>query len=457
MSLNTPQARSFLRPELARETRVNLDLLIRRLADQSKFAERLQHPENREPIFGGHPWSPASLSHGFTGTATMYAVLARCDRSLSGHAHEHLSEAAKHLRWVKHGGLMGGPSGLLAAAQEAVTSPSDYRGLREALSHWVSNCQKSLLNEFDRSIGSGVPWIAYDFMNGVSGNARVLLDERNDEARDTVKSTVRYLCRMVLARDAGGRPGWWVPSALQPTDIDRETYPAGDLNVGVAHGVAGILSTLVAVAEKSECSSELAEAIDGATEWLDRWLIDADGYRYWPARVPADHDPSNARRTHLLTRAAWCYGTPGVALQVIRAASLLQQPGRAAAAVDALVGHMSQTDEELRLDGPTFCHGLAGALYIVYRAWQLTQAPALPSIGASLTHRLLQMAEPESPFLFRHWVPDSPDGWVTATSYKKLDSVGLLEGAAGVGLTLHAVSSEPGKPAQSWDRLFGLS
>jgi hypothetical protein len=82
----------------------------------------------------------------------------------------------------------------------------------------------------------------------------------------------------------------------------------------------------------------------------------------------------------------------------------------------------------------------------------------LRQLAVKMATKLIKnMVETDAPFLFRHWVPDSPEGWRKAHTFSYLDSIGLLEGAAGVAAVLYTLSEMDSHDMPAWDRVFGLS
>ena len=93
---------------------------------------------------------------------------------------------------------------------------------------------------------------------------------------------------------------------------------------------------------------------------------------------------------------------------------------------------------------PGLCHGIAGLLEITLRFAHDTGDPEFAAVAAELTGQLLAMHEPDRPFGYR----------ARDDKGAKVDQPGLLDGAAGVALTLLAAATgvEPG-----WDGMLLLS
>lgn len=326
--------------------------------------------------------------------------------------------------------------------------------LREQLTAWICRCQLYLINRYRSSLGNGVPWLAYDIMNGICGNLRILLDENSTNARETINLSVKYLCDLVLTSNSQGMPGWWVPGNLQPTKQDENEYPDGDLNVGVAHGAAGILGTLVSVFNYGYTDTRVMDSIKRIMEWTFHWTQHADDFDYWPARIPTNCQIQDDVLSPLPTRAGWCYGTPGIAVEMLRASTLLDDVDTTGHIIDILSSHLSSPTNQWHIAGPTFCHGYAGVLYSVFKAWTLCGSEVLRNIGSNMANNLLAMADECSPFVYQHWMySNTPSHKI---NLKKLDNVGLLEGSSGIGLVLYSICNQ-GDSSANWDRVFALS
>ena len=444
----------FLPPEIEKQFFYIIDELCHRLIYPKQLKSIVDQPGNHEPLFDTSVWAPCTISHVLCGTSIFYSILANKYESFRAVAHNHLLLATSTINWCINGGVMGGPSGLLAAAQIASRSPMDYSKLREQLTAWICRCQLYLINRYRSSLGNGVPWLAYDIMNGICGNLRILLDENSTNARETINLSVKYLCDLVLTSNSQGMPGWWVPGNLQPTKQDENEYPDGDLNVGVAHGAAGILGTLVSVFNYGYTDTRVMDSIKRIMEWTFHWTQHADDFDYWPARIPTNCQIQDDVLSPLPTRAGWCYGTPGIAVEMLRASTLLDDVDTTGHIIDILSSHLSSPTNQWHIAGPTFCHGYAGVLYSVFKAWTLCGSEVLRNIGSNMANNLLAMADECSPFVYQHWMySNTPSHKI---NLKKLDNVGLLEGSSGIGLVLYSICNQ-GDSSANWDRVFALS
>jgi hypothetical protein len=454
-------------------------LTAERLRNPVAVAEIASDPGNREPVFGTLMWEPMALSHGYPGTAMMFGALARLDTEWLGTADAHLRAALTEMPKHPTNGLFFGPASVLAAAETAAGTDGHYSGLRGKLTSWVADDQLKRLEPLrkrHRRGELGVPWFAYDVINGLSGTGRLLLDAAAPTsgsdavvpgAEEALTATLRYLVRLTTPLTVHNIqvPGWWVPPELQPVEQDRIEYPQGDFNLGLAHGAPGPLTLLCLAAERGVDVPGLYDAVRTLGEWLARWALrDADG-PYWPCRVSWEEETATRQPDAGFTRTAWCYGAPGVVGALHRAGRLLGRPEWQQLAVDSLRAALARDESTWRLDGPTVCHGYAGLLQVLVRAVQETGDEQLRAAVPGLARRVLDFADEDAPFVFPHLVPDHAQGWRHATGHRRLDVAGILEGAAGVVCALLEVLP-PGLPVGSatdrgqgpaWDRVLMLA
>ena len=229
----------------------------------------------------------------------------------------------------------------------------------------------------------------FDLISGVSGLGVYFLER--DSARG-LELVVDYLAA-TAERTSGGATWHTRPELLiRP---DRESWPHGCYDCGVAHGVAGPIGVLLRAAAREHAPAGAAQLAEDATRWL---LAQRRDGRF-PGLV---HGEQRSR-----ARTAWCYGAPGIALALGGRTDLLPAPALAPA----------------DLDTGALCHGAASLLHVANRMYQATRDVAYREAALGWLERVLAMP--------------------------RRDDASLLDGSAGIGLVLLATVSEL-EPA--WDR-----
>ncbi|WP_431034430.1 lanthionine synthetase C family protein [Streptomyces sp. P6-2-1] len=440
-----------------------ISLVAERLADPAQVAAVAGREENRDPVYGAVMWGPLTLANGLPGVALMYSELARNDESLRRIAHRHLRAAGEEMGRAPSRGLYSGPAALLAAAQTCAGDGGHYGVLRRRLADWVAEDQAERLRVFRARAargGVGVDWAAYDLVNGIAGTTRLLIDAADDPAESGPKvkaalvDSLRHLVHLTEPVVVAGRevPGWWVPPELQLSERDRESYPRGDFNAGMAHGIAGVLAVLSTAYEAGHEVAGLRDAVERIADWLLRRTARDEAGPYWPARIGWDEEVAPRLPEGLFTRTAWCYGTPGTAAALFRAGTVLGRARWRTAAVDAVRVALRRDESLWAIEGPTVCHGYAGLLQVVSRLARTTGDPELLAGRDRLVTKVLACADEAAPFVFPHLMR-YPAAARSPEPHRAVNTAGMLEGAAGVALSLLPAVSGP----LPWDRTLGLA
>ena len=244
-------------------------------------------------------------------------------------------------------------------------------------------------------------------------------------------------------RDAHG-VYWWTPAAL--LGPRRQLYPAGGVDIGMAHGMAAVLPLLARACALGVSEPTVRPLLDGAVRWLLEHLVDAPAGRTTPSFITDHAAPAPAR-------SAWCYGDPGVAMALLLAARDVSEPSWELAGTELAVRAASRPPELSGVADAGFCHGAAGLAHLFARTHQLTGRQELAGAATFWMERTLGMCAhlveaenaPPGP---RAGIPSPP---AAAPAW---NGPGLLEGAAGIALVLLA-GCLPAEPA--WDQVLLVS
>lgn len=219
---------------------------------------------------------------------------------------------------------------------------------------------------------------------------------------------------------------------------DSPFLASGYINLGLAHGVPGPLALLSIAALQGINRANLYSAISKLASWITSQRVeDAFGIN-WPTYSFPKGDRLRG------ARAAWCYGSPGIANSLYIAGLALGDVELKEIAISALLAVQKRSIEARAIDSPTFCHGVAGLPQIVLRVANGSQDPGLRQFALELIDQLLSSFEEDALLGFRN----------IETKSSIVDSPGLLMGALGPALALLSAASslEP-----EWDQVFLLS
>jgi hypothetical protein len=361
----------------------------------------------------------------------------------------HLEIAARAAERASSGtGMFSGLAGLAFAAWQHSRDGARYNRLLASLDEVIAAETVALAVQVRQCHGLGVG--DFDVISGLSGiGAYLLCRHRQPAIAAALANTVEALVALTASTEPV--PAWHTPPHLLYDDAARESYPSGNLNCGLAHGVPGVLAFLSLARSSGIEADRLDDAIRTIADWLAANRFDDEWGVNWPPAVPLEEaDGSRARAGDPRrspggpARAAWCYGSPGVARALWLAGRAVDQPAYCDLAVTSMAAVFRRPIPSRMIDSPTFCHGVAGLLAIALRFARETGAPAFVDAVRTLTAQVLGAFRPDSRVGFSN----------VEFRGNETDQPGLLDGAAGVAIVLLAAATgvEP-----TWDRAFLLS
>lgn len=377
-------------------------------------------------------WRGQSLSKGASGIAILHAALARA--GLAG-----WDRVEGWLACAVHEELSGGPgAGLwygapaVAFAMTAAAPPGTCQRAQADLDTAVRRLTRIYLAAAQARIVAGTRPTRreYDLVHGLTGLGAYLL--RKHPGGALIRDVLAYLVALtepVSAGDAAGTgaPGWWTTDI--PVGKPPERFRHGHADLGMAHGIGGPLALLALAMRHGVTVSGQVGAIRRICAWLDTWRQHSPTGPWWPERVTWTELATGRCAQPGPRRPSWCYGTPGLARAQQLAGLALGDQDRWQAAEHAIAACLNDPAQLAQLTDPALCHGWAGVLLTAWHA----AADAGPS---GLTSRLPMLTGA----LVRH-----------ASGY---GHPGLIEGRAGVALTLHTITSPP---ASGWESCLLIS
>ncbi|GAA3251185.1 lanthionine synthetase C family protein [Nonomuraea helvata] len=361
---------------------------------------------------------------------TAAAALLHIERALSGtgdwqSAHAHIRQAAAGpIDSAPHTGLYYGAPAIAFVLHAANTGKPRYQAAARTLDKHVARLAQRRLATAAERMRRRVPaaFAEYDLFRGLTGLGALLL--LRAPGSDLLGAVLSYLAALTKPRRVDGveLPGWWVdhdPDPLMPT-------PGGHVNLGLAHGAAGLLALLSLASLRGCTVPGQTDAIDTLGGWFDQWRQDSADGTWWPQWLTRDDLRTGHTAQPGPGRPSWCYGTAGIARAQQLAALATNDPVRRGIAEKAMAECL--TGQHLQnITDAGLCHGMAGVYQTAYRA---SLDAATPAIG----HRLPALAAA----LTQHAATDQDD------------AAGLLTGAAGVGLALETARHTT-PPRSGWD------
>lgn len=302
-----------------------------------------------------------------------------------------------------HAGLFAGFTGIGWTATQLNGPGDDFEALDDALLELLSG---------------GLYTGPFDLLEGLAGFALYALERPNElKARRIVEQALARLAESWAVTGGWPKRLVWMPAS------SRADHEEGELDVCVAHGAGGVLPVLAAAAQLGVAPNIARPLYETVRAWILSTTLDDPAFTFPSVVVPG--------KPLAPARGAWCYGDPGMAAALHAAGRAMNDEELMQFAVATAERALRRPTRSWGVSDLAICHGAAGVARCYHRLYQGSGR----GLFADVTRQWLE------PVLDR--VPGSP--W---------DALGVLSGAAGIGLTLlDALTGECG----SWDRPLGLS
>ncbi|WP_063784760.1 lanthionine synthetase LanC family protein [Streptomyces rimosus] len=420
--------------------------VARRIAFTADIEAESQRSKDN-PLVPG--WRGTTLAGGYPGLSLLHLYVARStpdgqeQRLNQQRAVECIRLAARHTSDDAMGpGLWNGSCGLALALADCCREEPRFAPALTRLHAQVA--EQVLAMHWPREAGK-VATSHYDIVSGAAGVLMQLctIAHPTPAVRAAAEHARDYLLWLSEPERAGGPPWRWLitPDYFPPgiPFTGWRSLPHGYLDVGTAHGAAGVLAALAAAWRAGYRCRRQRDAMERLASWILTVRTPCDRGGTWPAFVPVTETEALGAGVGR-HRSGWCYGSTGIAAALLSAANATDDSALRRTAVDAFETGLGR--DTFSADSQSLCHGLAGLL-VGCREFTEAGSRAAEHALPTLTHRLLGCADLDLPFIFRD--PRWSGGAGTDLT--------LLNGAPGMALALLA-SVDSTRPAW-FTALFG--
>jgi lantibiotic biosynthesis protein len=272
----------------------------------------------------------------------------------------------------------------------------------------------------------------YDFLHGLIGllYAGNYCEVFNKNA--VVQFTNKMLQDLQLAGNTHYFRDW-------NNDIEKEKSSAEKINLGLAHGLP---SAIIALVNLSQLDNRYATIATSIANFIYENKREIEGISLY-----SDALLDKKQKTYN-SRLAWCYGDLGIALSFWQLGKKLNTKKFKDEAIRIMKHSASRRDvKENAVNDCGLCHGSAGIAHIYRRFWWETQEPLFKETADFWTAKTIEMAIHENGLA----------GYTIYRATKDREETincGLLEGIAGIGLSLLAALQE--EPS-NWDQCLMMS
>ncbi|HEX2835894.1 MAG TPA: lanthionine synthetase C family protein [Thermoanaerobaculia bacterium] len=387
---------------------------------ESCLVAHLESNESRDPL----------LASGDSGLALFFAYLsaARPDSPAGDRALEALSRSLDGLAAMQLlPALLIGYSGIGWVVEHLTR---DFFEGDDDLATPIDDALETLLHD----VNDAPP---YELVGGLVGIGTYLI-ERLPHPR--AARTLTRILDLLEMRAEHSRDGitWFTPAEWL-ANWQREQMPHGCYNLGVAHGVPGIIGFLAAAKQEGFDDARIETLAAGAVRWLRAQRIEADQSSLYGAWLV----PGKPLET---TRTAWCYGDIGVAAVLLRAARAFDRKDWEDEALSVARAAATRPAERTLAIDPGLCHGAVGNAHLFNRFYQATREPLMKEAALEWYRRALAMRRPgEGLAGLLTWInPVGREGFWKG-------EYGFLSGISGFALAMLAAVTDV---EPKWDRVM---
>ncbi|EKQ50560.1 MULTISPECIES: lanthionine synthetase C family protein [unclassified Clostridium] len=420
-----------------------------KLSDYEKVKEIVNNEKNYINFEGNflNPFNELSLSHGIPALCVLYGELNEQypEQGWDVIGHEYMKRMGEYIeeKGITSLSMFSGVSGIGLSAVCLSNNRSRYGNFISSMNSFIEENIPGFI-EILRNKES-LNMSDYDVIEGVCGIANYcMLFPNNEEMKQALRLIVGYIIELCKDKTINGLvlPGWYISAENQFSKVDQKLWPEGCFNIGLSHGVPGMLLVLC---NSTKCGIHLEDQDDSINKLVDfliKFHISNDKENYWGSHISLE-EYREGKVNSTNSRDAWCYGTPGAAYSVLIAGKYLNNMEYIDEAVNAMKGAINRLRD---IYSPTFCHGFSGIAYISNRFYEVTKQQDFKKAAIDLTDKILELYDEKAPFGFYN-MEKSEEGM------DYLDYIGIIDGVTGIILTLLAIENGKKTP---WDCAFSL-
>lgn len=284
----------------------------------------------------------------------------------------------------------------------------------------------------------------YDLLRGLVGIGLYFLN-RGDSgySEKGILGIIDKLTRTSITTNRG--VAWLSSSDFLPADL-KGKFPNGVFNLGVAHGIPGIIAFLGRVWAAGIHHPNIPELIEGAVSWLlscQRTDDTQTSFHFFES-------PSGDNISIPSPRTAWCYGDPGISVALLSASENYHRTDWRSKAIE--IGYSAAirplTSRDVML--PSFCHGTSGTAHLFNNLFRASNEVVFLEKSTSLFNLTIQHLKNKYSAL-NYYNQDNCKTPLTDVQADWYNDFSLLNGESGIGLTLLSATTSI---QPTWDEIF---
>lgn len=399
---------------------------------------RLEDPNEIFQIFANESyWDSQSLAEGYPGILILFARLQLKDSAYEKVVHKYVLAIKNDLekRGINNFSLFSGVTGICFALQSAAFKGRKYEKMLNTLHDILfQNIEIAYLSQLRHNLAMkrSSSSTLHDVIQGISGVGCYALENLSDPrfeqlAYEIIRILVK-LCDKILVHGFNV-PGWHLLSEDLLNSQGFFKSQNGNFNLGLAHGVSGILAFLSIALLKGVKVEGQENAVNKIAGWLLDWSFEENSMIRWPYQVAWEEETGTHPPLAEASRDGWCYGVPGISRALYLAGKAINSPKFTEFAKKAFLQLFNRSYREWGAHGFGLCHGVAGILLIAKIMLKEINEDLKEKITI-LENHVISSYQPQLPFGFEDIEQ------VRFPNILKTCSPGFLDGTAGILLTI---------------------
>lgn len=271
------------------------------------------------------------------------------------------------------------------------------------------------------SIDAGKRHYKYELLYGLVGIGVYALSLLPNSCGVDLYQKVVARLHSIAVTTPSGKTWLTLPEDLPGGPVARAKYPSGNYNLGIAHGIPGVVALLGIAAHKRLASAADLDLLSEAVRWLTEESCRDQASRY--GYVSGDFRVS---------RTAWCYGDLSVSVALTYAALGLKDRNLLQRAYSLALATSRRSEGDGGVVDACICHGSAGISHLNGRLYLLSGLNEF---------RALQFSWIESA------LTQTREACASLSTSSDTD-YGYLSGLIGIGLALQSFTSVS---SSDWD------
>ena len=255
------------------------------------------------------------------------------------------------------GSLYSGASGIALSVLQFYQENDKYKNLIGSLNKYIDHFVRNRIKNFNTTTISPPD---YDLIEGMSGILAYLLLIEDNDYIEVKMLIVDFLSNLIIKDEM--LSSFYIKSENLMSDAERKMYPLGCLNMGLAHGLAGVGSVLAYAYSKGYKTQSSLLALKNIISLYEKFEIKKDKQLIWKDGIIIDElrDKKIFYEPNFI-RDAWCYGSPGISLLYLYTGLALNDEYLILKSKNILEKSVKR---KLGLDSYMLCHGYSGIIEI---------------------------------------------------------------------------------------------